>query len=135
MHTKHHLHRRSRTSQYRRWIRVRSFLQGCSSHNAFLWASRRCAGGIERKFIAYEDFPGLMPLVNLTVYEWHSRTAKDYFCPHCGIMPFRIPSALTPEELAAGRQPFEGWAVNARCLEGIDLSDVPVELVNGADLS
>lgn len=50
-------------------------------------------------------------------------------------MPFRIPSALTPEELAAGRQPFEGWAVNARCLEGIDLSDVPVELVNGADLS
>jgi|SRR5450830_425608 len=77
----------------------------------------------------------LTPLVNLTVYEWHSRTAKDYFCPHCGIMPFRIPSALTPEELAAGRQPFEGWAVNARCLEGIDLSDVPVELVNGADLS
>ena len=77
----------------------------------------------------------LTPLENLTVYEWHSRTAKDYFCPHCGIMPFRIPSEPTPEELAGGKRPFDGWAINARCLEGVDLSNIPIKLVNGADLS
>jgi hypothetical protein len=77
----------------------------------------------------------LTPLVNLTVYEWHSRTAKDFFCPTCGTMPFRLPSAPTPEEIAAGKLPFKGWAVNARCLEGVDLSDIPIKLVNGAELS
>ncbi len=77
----------------------------------------------------------LTPLVNLTVYEWNSRTAKDYFCPNCGIMPFRIPSAPTAEEIAQGKLPFEGWAINACCLEGVDLSKVPIRLVNGAGLS
>ncbi len=75
------------------------------------------------------------PLENLTVYEWHSRTAKDYFCPSCGIMPFRIPSAPTEQEKAEGKRPFVGWAINARCLEGVDLADVPVKLVNSAYLS
>jgi hypothetical protein len=74
------------------------------------------------------------PFSNLTVYEWKSRTAKDYFCPKCGIMPFRIPSAPTENERAAGMLPFEGWAINARCLEDVDLSKVPVKLVDGASL-
>nr|WP_028605052.1 GFA family protein [Ottowia thiooxydans] len=77
----------------------------------------------------------LTPLENLTVYEWHSRTAKDYFCPHCGIMPFRIPSAPTAQETSEGKLPFEGWAINARCLEGVELADIPIKFVNGADLS
>ena len=77
----------------------------------------------------------LTPLEDLTVYEWHTRTARDYFCPTCGIMPFRIPSAPTAQETAEGKLPFTGWAINARCLEGVDLASVPVRLVNGADLS
>lgn len=77
----------------------------------------------------------LTPLEDLTVYQWHSRTARDYFCPTCGIMPFRIPSAPTAQETAEGKLPFTGWAINARCLEGVDLASVPVQLVNGADLS
>lgn len=76
----------------------------------------------------------LTPLEDLTVYEWHSMTAKDYFCPRCGILPFRIPSAPTVEELAKGKTPFTGWAINVRCLERVDVTGVPVELVNGADL-
>ncbi len=31
------------------------------------------------------------PLAALTLYEWGSHTAKDYFCPTCGILPFRRP--------------------------------------------
>ena len=77
----------------------------------------------------------LTPLEDLRVYEWHTRTARDYFCPTCGIMPFRIPSAPTAQETTEGKLPFTGWAINARCLEGVDLASVPVRLVNGADLS
>ncbi|PIF74121.1 hypothetical protein CLU95_1242 [Variovorax sp. 54] len=77
----------------------------------------------------------LTPLEDLTIYQWHSRTARDYFCPTCGIMPFRIPSAPTAQETAEGKLPFTGWAINARCLEDVDLASVPVRLVNGADLS
>jgi hypothetical protein len=31
----------------------------------------------------------LTPLDALAVYQWHTGNAKDYFCPKCGIQPFR----------------------------------------------
>ena len=31
------------------------------------------------------------PLEDLCLYQWHTKTAKDYFCPVCGILPFRRP--------------------------------------------
>ncbi|XDF37545.1 GFA family protein [Paracidovorax avenae] len=76
----------------------------------------------------------LTPQEDLRVYEWHTGTAKDYFCPTCGIMPFRKPRAATAQELAQGMRPFVGWAINARCLEGVDLSCIPVRQVDGAAL-
>jgi len=75
------------------------------------------------------------PLEALSVYAWHSKTAKDYFCPQCGILPFRIPSDPTPEERAEGKLPFVGWAVNVRCLEGVQLENIPVVTIKGAALS
>ncbi|MEP2532001.1 GFA family protein [Shimia sp.] len=74
-------------------------------------------------------------LSQLSLYEWGSRTAKDYFCPRCGILPFRRPSAPTPQELAQGVKPFDGWAINARCLHGFDPSGVPVRKVHGRKIS
>ncbi|MGJ7575783.1 GFA family protein [Variovorax sp. RB2P76] len=71
---------------------------------------------------------------SLSVYEWGTRTGKDYFCPSCGILPFRVPSNPTEEEIAKGKLPFEGWAVNVRCLEGVDLTEIPVVLIDGANL-
>ena len=65
----------------------------------------------------------LTPLEDLTVYQWHTRTATDYFCPVCGILPFRRPR--TAPHL---------YAVNVRCLEGVDLSAVPVVQVHGSRL-
>ena len=37
----------------------------------------------------------LTPLSELTLYQWGSYTAKDYFCPVCGILPFRRTSMPT----------------------------------------
>ena len=74
----------------------------------------------------------LTPLEALRQYRWGSRTAVDYFCPHCGILPFRRPSHPTEQERAEGVEMFEGWAVNLRCLDGFDPSGLPVRHIDGA---
>lgn len=82
--------------------------------------------------VARENFRLLTSWASLTLYQWGSKTAKDYFCSKCGILPFRRPSALTPEELKNGAESFDGWAVNVRCLEGVDLDAIPVVEVYGS---
>lgn len=63
---------------------------------------------------------------SLTLYQWGSFTAQDYFCPSCGILAFRRPSDPTAKELREGTaEPFDGWAVNVRCLDGIDYEALP----------
>ncbi len=56
-----------------------------------------------------EDIEVITPLDEMTLYQWHTRTAKDYFCPTCGILPFRRPRTA-PEQ----------WTVNVRCLDDLD---------------
>jgi hypothetical protein len=73
----------------------------------------------------------LTPWEELALYQWGTRTAKDYFCPTCGILPFRRPSDPTPQELREGVQPFDGWTINVRCLEGIDLDALPLRRIHG----
>ncbi len=65
----------------------------------------------------------LVPLNELSLYQWHTKTAKDYFCPTCGILPFRKP-----------RTGKDVWGINVRCLDGIDLSAIPTKLVHGSRL-
>jgi hypothetical protein len=74
----------------------------------------------------------LTPWDDLVLYQWGSRTAKDYFCPTCGILPFRRPSDPTRAELAEGVQPFDGWTINVRCLEEVDLDSLPVRRIFGS---
>lgn len=81
-----------------------------------------------------DAFRLLTPLSALSVYRWGSQTAADYFCGVCGILPFRKPSLPTSEERAAGALPFDGWAVNTRCLEGFDPSTVPARKIQGSKL-
>lgn len=71
---------------------------------------------------------------NLTLYQWGSRTAEDYFCHRCGILTFRRPSHPSPQELREGMKPFDGWAVNVRCLQGIELDALPIERIYGSRL-
>jgi hypothetical protein len=74
----------------------------------------------------------LTPWEDLLLYQWGSRTAKDYFCSNCGILPFRRPSDPTPRELCEGVQPFDGWAINVRCLDGVDLDSLAVRRIHGS---
>jgi len=57
---------------------------------------------------------------DLTLYQFNTKTAKHYFCRHCGIHPFVRPR-LDPTR----------WAVNMRCIDGVDLSALPVRLFDG----
>ncbi|MDA0149551.1 GFA family protein [Vibrio sp. LaRot3] len=81
-----------------------------------------------------ENLTVLTPLENAGLYKWGSETAEDYFCPKCGILPFRKPSQLTKAEIEVGKVPFTGWAVNARCLSGLNISEIQVVKIDGASL-
>jgi hypothetical protein len=70
------------------------------------------------------DIRVLTPLEDLSVYQWNTKQAKDYFCPVCGILPFRRP-----------RNGADIWTVNVRCLEGVDLDAIPVKRVQGSELT
>lgn len=74
------------------------------------------------------------PLDALTLYTWGSHTARDYFCPHCGILPFRRPSVPTSAERARGITDFDGWAINLRCLDQCDPTDLPTHHIPGRDI-
>lgn len=71
------------------------------------------------------------PLDQLSLYVWGSGTARDYFCPRCGILPFRRPSRPTVAERARGVAPFDGWAINTRCLQDCDPARLPTITING----
>jgi hypothetical protein len=73
--------------------------------------------------VGEHDLQMLTPLEELSAYKFHTRQATDYFCPDCGILPFRRPR--TAPHL---------WAVNVRCLDGVDLDALRVERVHGSRL-
>src|SRR6267143_2358209 len=73
--------------------------------------------------VAPDCFRLITPIEELSLYEWHTKTAKDYFCSNCGILPFR--HTRTTEDV---------WGINVRCLDGADLSSIPVRQIYGSRL-
>ena len=57
---------------------------------------------------------------DLTLYQFNTKTAKHYFCKHCGIHPFVRP------RLDPGR-----WAFNVRCVDGLDVAALKVMPFDG----
>ena len=57
---------------------------------------------------------------DLTLYQFGTKTAKHYSCRHCGVAPLSRPR-LDPSR----------WAVNVRCLDGVDFSSLPVVQFDG----
>ena len=55
-------------------------------------------------------------------YTFNQHRLKHRFCPTCGIHPYAEGQGAKGEEMAA---------VNIRCLEGIDLSSIPVTHYDG----
>jgi hypothetical protein len=56
----------------------------------------------------------------LTTYEFNTGVAKHHFCRHCGIHSFYVPRS-DPDKID----------VNARCLDGVDLSKVELVKFDG----
>jgi hypothetical protein len=61
---------------------------------------------------------------SLTEYQFHTKTARHFFCRVCGIYPFHR-KRVTPDNLG----------INVQCLEGADLEGVPVRKAVGAAMS
>lgn len=57
---------------------------------------------------------------DLVLYQFGTNTAKHFFCRHCGIHPFARPR-IAPSH----------WAVNARCIESLDLRALPIVPFDG----
>lgn len=69
------------------------------------------------------DFELLSPIDKLIAYTFNKRIAKHYFCPTCGVHAFHRPRSYP-----------ELWAVNIRCLTGVDVSVVEPRPVFGSNL-
>lgn len=57
---------------------------------------------------------------DLQLYQFHTHTAKHYFCSHCGIHPFARPR-INPAY----------WVVNARCIDNLDLASYSIDVFDG----
>ena len=57
---------------------------------------------------------------SLTEYQFHTHTAKHYFCKSCGIYPFHR-KRVTPDY----------YGVNVFCLEDFDPAGIPVRATIG----
>ena len=61
---------------------------------------------------------------SLTEYQFHTKTARHFFCKVCGIYTFHR-KRVTPDNLG----------VNVHCLEGMNLEDIPVRKAIGAAMA
>lgn len=60
---------------------------------------------------------------SLTEYQFHTHTARHYFCRVCGIYPFH-----------RKRTAPDHYGVNVYCLEGFDPAGIPVRQAHGSTL-
>lgn len=67
-----------------------------------------------------EHFRLLTPADALATYTFDTRTAQHHFCPVCGVAPFYVPRS-DPNKID----------VNARCLDGLDVSRLRVSCFDG----
>ncbi len=84
----------------------------CSRKGSLLW------------FVPRADFKLLSPEDAASTYTFNKHVIKHRFCPTCGIHPYG--EGVDPKGNAVA-------AVNLRCIEGLDLSAVPVQHFNGRD--
>jgi hypothetical protein len=84
----------------------------CSRKGSLLWG------------VSPDNFRLLSPEEKLATYTFGKQSIKHRFCPRCGIHTFA-------EGILSGTPMV---AINVRCLEGIDLSALPVKHFDGRSL-
>ena len=67
------------------------------------------------------DFRLLAGAEALTLYQFHTHTAKHWFCKVCGVYPFHR-KRLEPDH----------YGINTACLIGFDATGIPVRATVGA---
>lgn len=73
-------------------------------------------------FVPRDALKLLTPEDATTVYEFNKHMIKHRFCPVCGMHPYADGTDPKGNKMAA---------VNVRCLEGIELGDIPVTHFDG----
>lgn len=84
----------------------------CSRKGALQWG------------VSPEKFRLLTSAENMATYTFGEQTIKHRFCPKCGIHTFA-------EGILSGKSMV---VANARCLEGVELSPLPVKHFDGRSL-
>lgn len=69
------------------------------------------------------DFTLLQGEDTLSEYQFHTNTARHFFCSKCGIYPFHR-KRVTPDNLG----------INVFCLQGFDPKGIPVRATIGAGM-
>lgn len=84
----------------------------CSRKGSLLW------------FVPRDRLRLSTPEEAISTYRFGKQAIGHRFCPTCGMHPFAEGTDPSGNRIAA---------VNVRCLEGVDLSAIPVAQVNGRD--
>lgn len=82
----------------------------CSRKGSLLW------------FVPRERLRLLTPEDEMATYTFNKHAIKHKFCATCGIHPLAMAEDPSGKPMAA---------INARCLEGVDLASLPVQQFDG----
>ena len=78
--------------------------------------------GFLHLIVTAERFRLLSGEDSLADYRFGTGTARHFFCSHCGVKSFYVP-----------RSHPDGYSVNARCLDGVDLASLSVTPFDDGD--
>lgn len=74
--------------------------------------------------VAEGDLTVLTGEDKLTLYQWNMKIAKHYFCSVCGTYVFHNKRAAP-----------DHFGVNTKCLQGVDISAIPIRATEGENMS
>lgn len=97
-------------------FRVRVARQRCLDCNCSVCTRK----GILHLIVDADSFELLQGAEDLATYTFGTHTARHHFCRRCGIHPFYVP-----------RSHPDGFDVNVRCLDAVDLDDWTVVPFDG----
>ena len=81
--------------------------------------------GYVMQFVQAGSFTLLSGREDLADYQFNKKVIHHVFCRHCGVAPFAATGAMDGSE---------GCAVNVRCIDDVDLSELKIKRYDGKRL-